>query len=56
MTATRRSATRASPATLRRRRGFALGGYGRQLGRTGDTLGVLIKRIRPDDLSDDEKK
>ena len=33
-----------------------MGSYGRQLGRIGDALGVLIKHIRPEDLSDDEKK
>jgi hypothetical protein len=33
-----------------------VGSYGRQLGRIGDALGVLIKHIRPEDLSDEEKK
>jgi len=33
-----------------------VGSYGRQLGRIGDALGVLIKHIRPESLSDDEKK
>jgi hypothetical protein len=33
-----------------------VGSYGRQLGRIGDALGVLVKHIRPEDLSDDEKK
>ena len=33
-----------------------VGSYGRQLGRIGDVLGVLLKHVRMDDLSDDEKK
>jgi hypothetical protein len=33
-----------------------VGSYGRQLGRIGDALSVLVKHIRPDDLSDDDKK
>jgi hypothetical protein len=33
-----------------------VGSYGRQLGRIGDALGVLIKHIKPEALSDDEKK
>ena len=33
-----------------------VGSYGRQLGRIGDVLGVLLKHVRIDDLSDDEKK
>jgi hypothetical protein len=33
-----------------------VGSYGRQLGRIGDALGVLIKHIRPEDLTDSEKK
>jgi hypothetical protein len=33
-----------------------VGSYGRQLGRIGDVLGVLLKHVRLADLSDDEKK
>lgn len=33
-----------------------VGSYGRQIGRLGEALGVLLKHVRPDDLSDDEKK
>jgi hypothetical protein len=31
-----------------------VGSYGRQLGRIGDALGVLLKHVKPADLSDDE--
>lgn len=33
-----------------------VGSYGRQLGRIGDVLDVLLKHVKLDDLSDDEKK
>ena len=33
-----------------------VGSYGRQLGRIGDALGVLLKHLKPEELSDDEKK
>ena len=33
-----------------------VGSYGRQLGRIGDVLGVLLKHVQLADLSDDEKK
>jgi hypothetical protein len=33
-----------------------VGSYGRQLGRLGDMLGVLLKHVRLADLSDDDKK
>jgi hypothetical protein len=33
-----------------------VGSYGRQLGRIGDVLGVLLKHVKLADLSDDEKK
>ena len=33
-----------------------VGSYGRQLGRIGDAMGVLIKHLRPEELSDDDKK
>jgi hypothetical protein len=33
-----------------------VGSYGRQLGRIGDALGVLIKHIKPEDLSEDDRK
>jgi hypothetical protein len=33
-----------------------VGSYGRQLGRLGDALGVLLKHVKLSDLSDDDKK
>ena len=33
-----------------------VGSYGRQLGRMGDALAVLIKHLKPEELSDAEKK
>jgi hypothetical protein len=33
-----------------------VGSYGRQLGRLGDVLGVLLKHVKLSDLSDDDKK
>ena len=33
-----------------------VGSYGRQLGRMGDALAVLIKHLKPEELSDEEKK
>ena len=33
-----------------------VGSYGRQIGRMGDALGVLIKHIKPEDLSEDDRK
>jgi hypothetical protein len=33
-----------------------VGSYGRQLGRIGDVLGVLLKHVKIENLSDDEKK
>ena len=33
-----------------------VGSYGRQLGRIGDVLGVLLKHVKLSDLSDDDKK
>lgn len=33
-----------------------VGSYGRQLGRLGDVLGVLLRHVRLSDLSDDDKK
>lgn len=33
-----------------------VGSYGRQLGRMGDALGVLLKHVKAEDLSDDDKK
>ena len=31
-----------------------VGSYGRQLGRIGDVLGILLRHVKPDDLNDDE--
>jgi len=33
-----------------------VGSYGRQLGRLGDVLGVLLKHVKLSNLSDDDKK
>jgi hypothetical protein len=33
-----------------------VGSYGRQLGRLGDVVGVLLKYVKTSDLSDDDKK
>jgi len=33
-----------------------VGSYGRQLGRIGDVLSVLLKHVKVSDLSDDDKK
>lgn len=33
-----------------------VGSYGRQLGRIGEALQVLLKHVRTEDLSDDERK
>ena len=33
-----------------------VGSYGRQLGRIGDVLDVLLKHVKLSDLSDDDKK
>ena len=33
-----------------------VGSYGRQLGRISDVLGVLLKHVKVDELSDDDKK
>jgi hypothetical protein len=33
-----------------------VGSYGRQLGRLGDVLGVLLQHVKLSDLSDDDKK
>ena len=33
-----------------------VGSYGRQLGRIGDVLGVLLKHVNLADLSDDDRK
>ena len=33
-----------------------VGSYGRQLGRLGDVLGVLLKHVKLSDLSDDDRK
>jgi hypothetical protein len=32
-----------------------VGTYGRQLGRLGDAVEILLKRVKPDDLSKEEK-
>ena len=32
-----------------------VGSYGRQLGRIGDVLGILLKHVQTDNLSEDEK-
>ena len=33
-----------------------VGSYGRQLGRIGDVLSVLLRHVKVDDLPDDDKK
>jgi len=33
-----------------------VGSYGRQLGRLGDVVGVLLKHVKLSDLSEDDKK
>jgi len=33
-----------------------VGSYGRQLGRLGDVVGVLLKHVKLSDLSDEDKK